>query len=189
MTMAMVMVMSRCVVSRKGVAVEMSTDHKPEDEPELARIQKAGGAVMDGRVQVTFDFGEIHARGAWGERGDRGFGWVGGKDGGCVGGKEKARIGGEGGWHVFSHTPPLVYKHILRSTSLNRCIMYKVHSLPGIFKYSMYSIYMLTLWLFLSTMSCLSSVLLCKPCRPSCSREVLLRFPLHICAGGSRLVS
>ena len=42
----------RCVVSRKGVAVDMSTDHKPEDDVELARIEKAGGAVVDGRVQV-----------------------------------------------------------------------------------------------------------------------------------------
>eukprot|EP00904_Undaria_pinnatifida_P005247 jgi/Undpi1/1852/HiC_scaffold_12.g05239.m1 len=42
---------SRCVVSRKGVAVDMSTDHKPEDDLELARIEKAGGAVVDGRVQ------------------------------------------------------------------------------------------------------------------------------------------
>lgn len=42
----------RCVVSRKGEAVDMSTDHKPEDDVELARIEKAGGAVVDGRVQV-----------------------------------------------------------------------------------------------------------------------------------------
>lgn len=42
----------RCVVSRKGVAIDMSTDHKPEDESELTRIEKAGGAVVDGRVQV-----------------------------------------------------------------------------------------------------------------------------------------
>ncbi|CAN0247558.1 unnamed protein product, partial [Laminaria digitata] len=41
---------SRCVVSRNGVAVDMSTDHKPEDDLELARIEKAGGAVVDGRV-------------------------------------------------------------------------------------------------------------------------------------------
>ncbi|CAN0553500.1 unnamed protein product, partial [Ectocarpus sp. 12 AP-2014] len=41
---------SRCVVSRNGVAVDMSTDHKPEDDIELNRIEKAGGAVVDGRV-------------------------------------------------------------------------------------------------------------------------------------------
>ena len=43
-------------MSRKGVAVDMSTDHKPEDDLELARIEKAGGAVVDGRVQVRHFF-------------------------------------------------------------------------------------------------------------------------------------
>lgn len=42
---------SRCVLSRSGRAVDMSADHKPEDEPELQRIVKAGGKVtLDGRV-------------------------------------------------------------------------------------------------------------------------------------------
>ena len=42
---------SRCVVCRDGRAIEMSFDHKPEDEPESARIKKAGGRVtQDGRV-------------------------------------------------------------------------------------------------------------------------------------------
>merc|ERR1719430_1215410 len=42
---------SRCVVCRDGVAVEMSFDHKPEDEVELRRIRGAGGKVTpDGRV-------------------------------------------------------------------------------------------------------------------------------------------
>ncbi|XP_029951412.1 protein phosphatase 1G [Salarias fasciatus] len=42
---------SRCVVSEHGKAVDMSYDHKPEDEVELARIKNAGGKVtMDGRV-------------------------------------------------------------------------------------------------------------------------------------------
>lgn len=42
---------SRCVVSRDGKAIEMSLDHKPEDDPEAARIIKAGGRVTaDGRV-------------------------------------------------------------------------------------------------------------------------------------------
>lgn len=42
---------SRCVLCRKGQAVEMSIDHKPEDTEELERIRKAGGKVtMDGRV-------------------------------------------------------------------------------------------------------------------------------------------
>ncbi|XP_055838068.1 probable protein phosphatase CG10417 [Episyrphus balteatus] len=42
---------SRCVVCRKGKAIEMSLDHKPEDELESNRITKAGGRVtLDGRV-------------------------------------------------------------------------------------------------------------------------------------------
>ncbi|KAL1494323.1 hypothetical protein ABEB36_009938 [Hypothenemus hampei] len=42
---------SRCIVCRNGKAIEMSIDHKPEDPPERARIEKAGGAVTsDGRV-------------------------------------------------------------------------------------------------------------------------------------------
>ncbi|XP_044571247.1 probable protein phosphatase CG10417 isoform X2 [Drosophila ananassae] len=42
---------SRCVVSRSGRAIEMSIDHKPEDEAEATRIVNAGGRVtLDGRV-------------------------------------------------------------------------------------------------------------------------------------------
>lgn len=42
---------SRCVVSRDGVAIDMSIDHKPEDDMERNRIEKAGGHVtVDGRV-------------------------------------------------------------------------------------------------------------------------------------------
>lgn len=42
---------SRCIVCRDGKAIEMSFDHKPEDEPERNRINKAGGKVtQDGRV-------------------------------------------------------------------------------------------------------------------------------------------
>ncbi|CAG2160671.1 unnamed protein product [Oppiella nova] len=42
---------SRCVVSRNGRAIEMSIDHKPEDELERNRVEKAGGKVtQDGRV-------------------------------------------------------------------------------------------------------------------------------------------
>jgi protein phosphatase 1G len=38
-------------VCRDGVAVEMSFDHKPEDDIELKRIKNAGGKVTpDGRV-------------------------------------------------------------------------------------------------------------------------------------------
>ncbi len=40
-----------CVVSRKGTAIDMSYDHKPESEEETLRIIKAGGKVTDdGRV-------------------------------------------------------------------------------------------------------------------------------------------
>ncbi|XP_040583915.1 protein phosphatase 1G [Lepeophtheirus salmonis] len=42
---------SRCVVCRNGEAIEMSIDHKPEDDIEKERIVKAGGNVTnDGRV-------------------------------------------------------------------------------------------------------------------------------------------
>lgn len=43
---------SRCVISRAGLAIDMSFDHKPEDEIELKRIIKAGGFLTDdGRVK------------------------------------------------------------------------------------------------------------------------------------------
>ena len=32
---------------RDGQAVEMSFDHKPEDEPEMKRIKNAGGKVTE----------------------------------------------------------------------------------------------------------------------------------------------
>ena len=42
---------SRAVVCREGRAIDMSIDHKPEDEIEMNRIKKAGGAITeDGRV-------------------------------------------------------------------------------------------------------------------------------------------
>ncbi|XP_016962343.1 probable protein phosphatase CG10417 [Drosophila biarmipes] len=42
---------SRCVISRNGRAIEMSLDHKPEDDEEASRIIRAGGRVtLDGRV-------------------------------------------------------------------------------------------------------------------------------------------
>ena len=42
---------SRCVLCRDGVAVELSFDHKPEDDSERTRIEAAGGKVTnDGRV-------------------------------------------------------------------------------------------------------------------------------------------
>lgn len=42
---------SRCVLSDNGEAVDMSSDHKPEDPVETKRINRAGGKVTaDGRV-------------------------------------------------------------------------------------------------------------------------------------------
>lgn len=41
---------SRCVLSNKSIAVEMSHDHKPDNEIEKERIQKAGGYISDGRI-------------------------------------------------------------------------------------------------------------------------------------------
>lgn len=42
---------SRCILARAGKAVELSFDHKPEDDSEKQRIEKAGGKVTsDGRV-------------------------------------------------------------------------------------------------------------------------------------------
>lgn len=42
---------SRCVICRAGETIEMSLDHKPEDQIEFERIKKAGGRVtLDGRV-------------------------------------------------------------------------------------------------------------------------------------------
>lgn len=42
---------SRAVVCKKGVAVEMSYDHKPENQEEKDRIVKAGGYVEENRVK------------------------------------------------------------------------------------------------------------------------------------------
>lgn len=59
---------SRCVVSEGGKALDMSYDHKPEDEVELARIKNAGGKVtMDGRVN-----GGLNLSRAIGEQGGGG---------------------------------------------------------------------------------------------------------------------
>ena len=41
---------SRCVLGREGKAVALSFDHKPDDEIELRRIEKAGSVVTEGRV-------------------------------------------------------------------------------------------------------------------------------------------
>lgn len=44
---------SRCVLARGPRAVEMSEDHKPDNEGEKRRIEAAGGFVEDGRVRGT----------------------------------------------------------------------------------------------------------------------------------------
>lgn len=41
---------SRTVLSKGGKVVELSKDHKPDDETEMKRIQAAGGYVEDSRV-------------------------------------------------------------------------------------------------------------------------------------------
>lgn len=42
---------SRCVLCQAGKAVDLSFDHKPEDDIERTRIEAAGGKVTnDGRV-------------------------------------------------------------------------------------------------------------------------------------------
>jgi len=55
---------SRAVLCRSGLAVAMTTDHKPNDATEAARIAKAGGEVMRGRVNgqlaVSRSFGDFY---------------------------------------------------------------------------------------------------------------------------------
>lgn len=41
---------SRCVLANEGKAVELSFDHKPDNEIERARIIKAGSEISEGRV-------------------------------------------------------------------------------------------------------------------------------------------
>jgi serine/threonine protein phosphatase PrpC len=41
---------SRCVIGSEGKAVDMSEDHKPENEKERERIYNAGSEIIDGRV-------------------------------------------------------------------------------------------------------------------------------------------
>ncbi|KAL5211793.1 hypothetical protein ABZP36_022640 [Zizania latifolia] len=42
---------SRCVLSRNGQAIDLSSDHKPDSQSEIERVQKAGG----GFVRRSFD--------------------------------------------------------------------------------------------------------------------------------------
>ncbi|KAM0034787.1 putative protein-serine/threonine phosphatase [Helianthus debilis subsp. tardiflorus] len=46
---------SRCVISRKGQAYNLSKDHKPDLETEKERISKAGGFIHCGRVNGTLN--------------------------------------------------------------------------------------------------------------------------------------
>ena len=41
---------SRCIIYSKGVAIALSEDHKPDLDHERDRIQKAGGYIIDGRI-------------------------------------------------------------------------------------------------------------------------------------------
>jgi len=41
---------SRGVLAREGLAINLSEDHKPDDEIERTRIKKAGSEIVDGRV-------------------------------------------------------------------------------------------------------------------------------------------
>lgn len=41
---------SRCVMGKSGKAVPLSFDHKPENEEERIRIEKAGSTIIEGRV-------------------------------------------------------------------------------------------------------------------------------------------
>ena len=54
---------SRCVLCRAGKAIDLSLDHKPEDEPERQRIEKAGGFVtVDGRVNGNLNLSRALGR-------------------------------------------------------------------------------------------------------------------------------
>ncbi|KAI3820606.1 hypothetical protein L1987_08154 [Smallanthus sonchifolius] len=46
---------SRCVISRKGQAYNLSKDHKPDLEVEKERIYKAGGYIQYGRVNGSLN--------------------------------------------------------------------------------------------------------------------------------------
>ena len=55
---------SRCLLARDGAALQLSKDHKAEDVEEKARIEKAGGSVINGRINGIIDvsraFGDHH---------------------------------------------------------------------------------------------------------------------------------
>lgn len=55
---------SRGVLSRKGHALPLSSDHKPENELQRKRIQAAGGQIINGRVNgglnLSRSFGDFN---------------------------------------------------------------------------------------------------------------------------------
>ena len=58
---------SRCVLSRNGIAAEMSKDHKPTDPSEHSRIVNAGGFVtsegrIDGNLNLSRSFGDFNMK-------------------------------------------------------------------------------------------------------------------------------
>lgn len=58
---------SRCTMGKAGATVEMSIDHKPESDIEIARITKAGSTITDGRVDgnlnLTRSIGDLKYKG------------------------------------------------------------------------------------------------------------------------------
>ena len=57
---------SRCVLCRGGTAVDLSVDHKPEDDSERNRIEKAGGKVTaDGRVNGGLNLSRAIGKCLW----------------------------------------------------------------------------------------------------------------------------
>lgn len=46
---------SRCVIARDGKALVLTRDHKPDNPEERARVEKAGGSVINGRINMGID--------------------------------------------------------------------------------------------------------------------------------------
>src|SRR3989338_8161357 len=59
---------TRCVLAHKGIAVQLSEDHKPSNKEEKQRIEKNGGIVSLGRVNgalaVSRAFGDFETANA-----------------------------------------------------------------------------------------------------------------------------
>lgn len=58
---------SRAVLGKRGRAVELSTDHKPNSTSEKIRIEKLGGVIYDGylngQLSVSRSLGDWHLKG------------------------------------------------------------------------------------------------------------------------------